>query len=102
MAWLLDVPPESFDPPPKVDSAVVRLVPKRADELPDVPAEVFAEVVATAFAQRRKMLRNNLKGVLVAADFVRLGLPETARAEELAVDDFVRIARHVAAARGAV
>jgi len=101
LAWLLDVPPESFDPPPKVDSAVVRLVPKRAAELPDVPADVFAEVVATAFAQRRKMLRNNLKGLLAVTDFPALGLQETARAEELAVDDFVRLARHVAAARQA-
>ena len=95
LAWLLDVPPESFDPPPKVDSAVVRLIPKRPDELPPVPAELFAEVVTAAFAQRRKMLRNNLKGLLTAADLADLGLAETARAEELPLDDFVRMTQRV-------
>ena len=90
--WLLDVPPESFDPPPKVDSAVVRLIPRPAEQLTARDPERFATLVAAAFAQRRKMLRNNLKGVCDGAFLVARGIAPTARAEELAVADYVRLA----------
>ena len=90
--WLLDVPPECFTPAPKVDSAVVRLIPRPPDELSARDEARFAAVVAAAFAQRRKMLRNNLKGILGDAGFAQLGIAPTARAEELSVDDYVRIA----------
>ena len=90
--WLLDVPPESFDPPPKVDSAVVRLIPRPAEQLTARDPERFATLVAAAFAQRRKMLRNNLKGVCDEAFLVAQGIAPTARAEELAVADYVRLA----------
>lgn len=92
MDWLLDVPPESFDPAPKVDSAVVRLIPRLPEEL-DVRDEArFAALVAAAFGQRRKMLRNNLKGTVDDALFEQLGISPTARAEELPVADYVRLA----------
>ena len=92
MDWLFGVPPECFAPAPKVDSAVVRLIPRPRHELTVRDEARFAALVAAAFAQRRKMLRNNLKGVLGEQDFERLGIAPTARAEELSVDDYVRIA----------
>ena len=92
MDWLLDVPPESFDPAPKVDSAVVRLIPRPADELTAKDEARFAALVTAAFAQRRKMLRNNLKEILAEGDFERLGIAPTARAEELSLDDYIRMA----------
>lgn len=92
LEWLIDVPPESFDPPPKVQSAVVRLIPREVTELKAKRQEKLSRVVQTAFSQRRKMLRNTLKGVLSDADFEELGIDPTRRAEDLAVDDYVRIA----------
>lgn len=92
MDWLLDVPPESFDPAPKVDSAVVRLIPRLPEELNVRDEARFAALVAAAFGQRRKMLRNNLKGIVDDALFQRLGIPPTARAEDLPVADYVRLA----------
>lgn len=89
--WLLDVPPESFDPAPKVDSAVVRLIPKLASDLTAKDEKCLSDLVAAAFSQRRKMLRNTLKGVVDEEIFARLGIPPTARAEELLVDDYVRL-----------
>ena len=90
---LFDVAPTAFVPPPKVTSAVARLTPRPpAARLADLgPLE---RVTAAAFGQRRKMLRGSLAGVF--ADPVgileRLGLQPTARAEELSVADFVRLA----------
>jgi 16S rRNA (adenine1518-N6/adenine1519-N6)-dimethyltransferase len=95
MDWLIDVPPESFAPAPKVDSAVVRLIPRPAAELSVKDDGKFAAVVQAAFGQRRKMLRNNLKGILDDAGFVTLGITPTARAEELSVNDYIRIANHL-------
>lgn len=95
MDWLLDVPPECFDPAPKVDSAVVRLIPRPAVELTARDEAKFAAVVAAAFAQRRKMLRNNLKGLLDEAGFAALGIAPTSRAEDLPVETYVRIANYL-------
>lgn len=96
LEWLIDVPPESFDPPPKVDSAVVRLIPK-APELRNARDEdLLSRVVQAAFSQRRKMLRNTLKGVLDDAGFAALGIAPTLRPEDLPVEDYVRIANYLA------
>lgn len=95
MDWLLDVPPESFDPAPKVDSAVVRLIPRDPEELAAHDESRFAALVAAAFSQRRKMLRNTLKGIVDDALFARLGIAPTARAEALSVADYVRLANAV-------
>ena len=92
MDWLLDVPPECFSPAPKVDSAVVRLIPRPPEELSAKDEARFAAVVSAAFGQRRKMLRNNLKGILGDDGFAALGIAPTARAEELSVADYLRIA----------
>ncbi|KAB2920051.1 MAG: 16S rRNA (adenine(1518)-N(6)/adenine(1519)-N(6))-dimethyltransferase RsmA [Dechloromonas sp.] len=95
LEWLIDVPPDSFDPPPKVQSAVVRLIPRDTAELTAKNVTRFAQVVQTAFAQRRKMLRNTLKGVLDDAGFAALGISPTLRPEDLAVEDYVRIANYL-------
>jgi len=92
MDWLLDVPPESFDPAPKVDSAVVRLIPRPPEELTVKDESVFALLVSTAFGQRRKMLRNNLKSIVGDTSFEQLGIAPTARAEDLSVADYIRMA----------
>jgi len=97
MEKLFDVPPESFDPAPKVDSAVVRLIPYATLPHPVQDEAVFAAVVARAFGQRRKTLRNTLKGMVSAEQFAQLGIDAGARAQELSVADFVRIADAVAA-----
>jgi len=95
MENLLDVSPDAFDPPPKVDSAIVRMIPKARAELPAVAADDFEKVVAAAFGQRRKMLRNTLRELFpddVSALLESLGVAPTARAEELSGEAFVRIA----------
>ena len=97
MEKLFDVPPESFDPAPKVDSAVVRLMPFAVLPHPARDEAMLAEVVARAFGQRRKTLRNTLKGMIDTERLARLGIDAGARAQELAVADFVRIADALAA-----
>jgi len=97
MEKLIDVPPASFDPAPKVDSAVVRLMPFAVLPHPARNEAMLAEVVARAFGQRRKTLRNTLKGMVTAEQLAQLGINAGARAQELAVADFVRIADAVAA-----
>ncbi len=98
MDWLLDVPPESFDPAPKVDSAVVRLIPRAPEDLTVRDEARFAALVAAAFGQRRKMLRNNLKGIVDDALFVHLNISPTARAEELPLSDYIRLANTASSA----
>ena len=95
LEWLIDVPPESFDPPPKVQSAVVRLIPKPASELTAKSLEKLSQVVLTAFSQRRKMLRNTMKGMLSDAGFAELGIAPTLRPEDVSVEDYVRIANYL-------
>lgn len=96
MERLFIVPPGSFNPPPKVDSAVVRMIPIDFSKVGAGETAVnetrFAEVVAMAFSQRRKMLRNTLKPLLSEARLIALGIEPTVRAEDLAVTDYVRIA----------
>jgi 16S rRNA (adenine1518-N6/adenine1519-N6)-dimethyltransferase len=94
---LIDVPPEAFQPPPKVDSAIVRMIPYAPHELAPVDAGVLGEVVAAAFSQRRKMLRNTLSGYRDAVDFDALGFDLARRAEDVAVDEYVRVAQMIAA-----
>ena len=95
MDRLLDAPPEYFDPAPKVDSAVVRLIPRNPEELTARDETRFAALVAAAFSQRRKMLRNTLKGLVDEALFARLAIDPAARAETLSVADYVRLSNAV-------
>lgn len=95
MEKLLDVPPQAFDPAPKVHSAVVRLIPRPAEALDDVNDARFAAVVTAAFTKRRKTLRNALAGVIDAAALAALGIDARLRPENLSVADYVAIARTV-------
>ncbi len=92
MEKLLDVPPESFRPAPKVNSAIVRMIPIPAREIAVRNEQLFAQIVTAAFAQRRKTLRNTLKNYLTETDFETLGLDAQLRAENLGVPEFVKIA----------
>jgi 16S rRNA (adenine1518-N6/adenine1519-N6)-dimethyltransferase len=90
---LFDIPPRAFTPPPKVTSTVVQLIP-RAEPLFPADAVVLERVTAAAFGQRRKMLRSSLSGAFANPVPVleRLDIRPTARAEELSVSQFVRLA----------
>ena len=89
---LFKVPPGAFRPPPKVDSAVVRLVPRPPEQVGIDDPRRFADVVRAAFGQRRKTLRNALGGVCDADRIVAAGIDPQTRAEQLEVADFVRLA----------
>ena len=95
---LFVVPPGAFRPAPKVDSAVVRLVPKPAERIEVRDRAVFANVIRAAFGQRRKTLRNALNGVADGAAIEAAGLRADARAEQVEVAGFVRLANLLAGA----
>ena len=89
---LFVVPPGAFRPPPKVDSAVVRLVPRDPASVNINDHKRFADVVKAAFGQRRKTLRNALNNVVSAEQFVAAGVRPDARAEQLDVAEFIALA----------
>ncbi|MEY2700377.1 MAG: rRNA ((1518)-N(6)/adenine(1519)-N(6))-dimethyltransferase RsmA [Pseudomonadota bacterium] len=88
--WLFDVPPHCFYPAPKVMSAVVRLVPHRTRE--QAPSS-FPALVAAAFNQRRKTLRNSLRQLVTDEQWQLAGIDPSSRAETLSLEDFMRLAR---------
>jgi len=93
---LFVVPPGAFQPPPKVDSAVARLVPL-GPARPHIDNEaLFSRVVAAAFGQRRKIMRNALSPICDAASLSASGIDPGARGETLSVADFVRLANSLA------
>jgi 16S rRNA (adenine1518-N6/adenine1519-N6)-dimethyltransferase len=89
---MFDVAPQAFVPPPKVTSSVVRLVPRKQPAACDIVA--LQRVTEAAFGQRRKMLRQSLKtlGMDALALLAQAGIEPTARAEEIPVEGFVRLA----------
>ena len=89
---LFDVPPTAFRPPPKVDSAVARLVPHAPEQVGINDHKRFADVVRAAFGQRRKTLRNALSGVCDSEQIEAAGLRPDLRAEQVEVAAFVRLA----------
>ena len=91
---VMDLPPEAFSPPPKVSSAVVHLTALPAPRFP-ADAAMLNRVVATAFNQRRKMLRSALKplGPDVEDHLKAVGIPPTARAEEIGLEAFCALTR---------
>jgi 16S rRNA (adenine1518-N6/adenine1519-N6)-dimethyltransferase len=91
---VLDVPPEAFEPPPRVDSAVVRMQPLR--EVPKVDATLLGELVTVAFSQRRKLLRNTLGRWLELRGFAG-SFDVQRRAEEVPVAEYVRLAETLSA-----
>ncbi|MFZ4552730.1 MAG: 16S rRNA (adenine(1518)-N(6)/adenine(1519)-N(6))-dimethyltransferase RsmA [Aquabacterium sp.] len=95
MENVVAVPPESFDPPPKVDSAVVRMVP--LPNPPQVDLAVFEKMVAVAFSQRRKILRHTL-GAWITEHGLSTDFDLQRRAEEVPVAEYVALAAMVKAA----
>jgi 16S rRNA (adenine1518-N6/adenine1519-N6)-dimethyltransferase len=93
---LFDVGPGAFNPPPQVDSAIVRLVP-RPPPFEIVDARMFDQVVTAAFGQRRKQLGNSLRSLADAAIFGAVGIDPRERAEQLSAEDFARLANAVTA-----
>jgi 16S rRNA (adenine1518-N6/adenine1519-N6)-dimethyltransferase len=95
-----DVPPQAFVPPPKVVSSVVHLVPRQQPEPCSVRA--LESVTQAAFGQRRKMLRQSLKGVFKdpSATLEAVGIEPTRRAEEIPIAGFAALARALEAERG--
>ena len=89
---LFDIPPDAFDPPPKVDSAVVRLVPRPAPAWQIDDFATFDETVRLAFAQRRKMLRKTFAHWMHESELKALDIDPTARAETLDGAAFARLA----------
>ncbi|UOO76285.1 16S rRNA (adenine(1518)-N(6)/adenine(1519)-N(6))-dimethyltransferase RsmA [Neisseria sp. Dent CA1/247] len=97
MEMLIEVPPESFDPAPKVDSAVVRMIPvkHRIGEAEDF--EHFSKLVKAAFHQRRKTIRNNLKDIATDEDLQAVGINPQDRAEHIAPELYVALSNHLSA-----
>jgi len=95
---LFDVPPQAFYPPPKVNSAMVRLTPHSA--LPSTAKEysLFETIVRDAFNQRRKTLRNALKKHMTEDDLKELGIDPQVRPEQLSISDFVKITNCISVA----
>ncbi len=92
---LFVVKPGSFFPPPKVDSAIVRLEPHATNPYNVVDEKIFAQIVTQCFSQRRKTLRNNLKKILTTEEIESLGINPGCRAETLEISQFVEIANQV-------
>ncbi len=97
MECVLEVPPQAFEPPPKVDSAVVRMTPRTGASLPGVDRAVLGEIVTVAFSQRRKLLRHTL-GRWLEAHAYGGSFDEKRRAEEVPVDEYVALALAIASA----
>ena len=95
MEYLITVPPEAFNPAPKVESAFVRCVPHTVLPFDAKDTALFAEVVLAAFSQRRKTIRNTLKSMLNDDDFIKLGIDAQRRAETLSVAEFVVITNYL-------
>lgn len=94
MEMLFVVPPTAFDPPPQVDSAIVRMIPLVAPLACD--AAKLEQVVAKAFSQRRKVIRNCLAGMFAENDLIDAGIDPQARAETVPVEAFVALANRLA------
>ena len=94
--WLFHVGPGAFNPPPQVDSAVVRLVP-RAPDFEILDHRTFDRVLLAAFGQRRKQLGNSLRGMVGADQFAAAGIDPSLRAERLSAADFARLANLIPA-----
>ena len=88
---IIDVPPEAFDPAPKVQSAVVKLTPKDSSKIDLAQLGRLQALVKQAFAQRRKTLRNNLKGVVSDAQLEHFGIDPAARAETISLEQWVAL-----------
>ncbi|MDH5258913.1 MAG: 16S rRNA (adenine(1518)-N(6)/adenine(1519)-N(6))-dimethyltransferase RsmA [Gammaproteobacteria bacterium] len=93
---LFIVKPGAFFPPPKVDSAIVRLIPREKPPVDVKDEKVFSKVVTQCFAMRRKTLRNNLKDTLSSEEIESVGIDPGCRAETLTINEFAALGNLVA------
>jgi 16S rRNA (adenine1518-N6/adenine1519-N6)-dimethyltransferase len=91
VAPLFEVPPNFFRPAPKVDSAVIRLTPRRQSLIDDDDTHGFEDLVRQAFSQRRKTIKNNLKGFCTVAQLEAADINAGARPQELSVSDYIKL-----------
>ncbi|NBX85448.1 MAG: 16S rRNA (adenine(1518)-N(6)/adenine(1519)-N(6))-dimethyltransferase RsmA [Gammaproteobacteria bacterium] len=89
---IIDVPPECFNPAPKVDSAVIYLAPKK--NAPKIAFETLETIVSQAFGMRRKTLSNNFKSFFSAEDWEHIGIDPSRRAQDLSLNEFENIAAY--------
>ncbi len=101
MEYIFSVPAESFRPIPKVESAIVRMVPRPISSMNANDEVLLSQVVSAAFSQRRKTLRNTLYNYLKPDDFVSLNIDSSLRAEDLSVPKFVAITNYLASTSAA-
>ncbi|MCK4704527.1 MAG: 16S rRNA (adenine(1518)-N(6)/adenine(1519)-N(6))-dimethyltransferase RsmA [Gammaproteobacteria bacterium] len=85
------VPPTAFDPPPKVESAILRLIPDDTFSNRVNDPKAYEDLIRQSFSQRRKTLRNNLKKFCDTDQIIAAGIDPSQRAEELSVEDFLRL-----------
>jgi 16S rRNA (adenine1518-N6/adenine1519-N6)-dimethyltransferase len=95
VAPLFDIGPESFDPPPRVESTLVRLVPRAEPQSGAELIPALDRVVKQAFSKRRKTLRNALSGLLETDQIESAGADPALRAEQLSLDQFIALARKI-------
>jgi 16S rRNA (adenine1518-N6/adenine1519-N6)-dimethyltransferase len=90
-----DVGKESFTPPPKVESGIVRLIPRSPEQFANVDRIKFEQLVQLAFSQRRKTIRNNLKKIISDEMFEQLGIDPNARPQNLSLQNYVALVRAI-------
>ncbi len=90
-----DIPPDSFDPPPKVDSSIVVLTPYKKNPYGCKDFKKLEDLVRIAFNQRRKTISNNLKGIISKEELEKLGVDPKLRPENLSVENYVDIANAI-------
>ncbi|BDH47154.1 ribosomal RNA small subunit methyltransferase A [Salmonella enterica subsp. enterica serovar Choleraesuis] len=92
---VLEVPPTAFTPPPKVDSAVVRLVPHQTIPYPVRDLRVLSRITTEAFNQRRKTIRNSLGNLFTVEVLTELGVDPAMRAENISVEQYCKMANYL-------
>jgi len=89
--YLFTVGPENFTPPPKVESAIVRLIPHKTKPFIAQDEKTFSDIVRQSFSQKRKTLRNNLKGWLSSEQIEQCDIDPSVRAETIPIEGFVKL-----------
>ncbi|WP_371376243.1 16S rRNA (adenine(1518)-N(6)/adenine(1519)-N(6))-dimethyltransferase RsmA [Thalassotalea aquiviva] len=93
---VMEIGPEAFQPPPKVDSAIVRLIPHKEIANPAKDVSWLERVTREAFNQRRKTIRNSFKKLINVEDLEALGINPSHRPENLSMDDYIKVANFLA------
>jgi len=92
---LFDVPPESFDPIPKVNSSFIRLYPHKKYSLSEDEFSVFSAVLQHVFTMKRKTLRNSLKALLTGQDIESLSVDLSVRPQEVSIDQYIKLSQEI-------